>query len=218
MPVGLKRDELDRLTSLISVRKRVKKGQALIRSGEAFASLYAVRTGFFKTVVNSGHGHEQITGFQMAADVIGLEGIHTNRHGCSVIALEDAEVCVVPFAQLEELAHELPNFQHQINRLMSREIVREHNALLQLGSMQADARVAAFLLDLAQRLHSRGYSAHELVLRMSREEIGSYLGLKLETVSRVFSKFAEEGLLSVKLKEVQILKLEALEAIMHTHH
>ncbi len=217
MPVGMSFEEVEKLNELISVRKRVKRGAALYRSGEEFSALYAIRTGFFKTVVNAEDGHEQVTGFQMAAEVLGLDGINTNRHTCHAIALEDSDVCVVPFGKLEDLAHDLPVFQRQIHRMMSREIVREHSVMLLLGSMRADARLAAFLIDMVQRLHSRGYSSHELVLRMTREEIGSFLGLKLETVSRMFSKFVEEGIIEVKQRHVVIVEPEALNAIVHHH-
>ena len=217
MPVGMSFEEAEKLNELISVRKRVKRGAALYRSGEEFAALYTIRTGFFKTVVTADDGHEQVTGFQMAAEVLGLDGINTNRHTCHAVALEDSDVCVVPFGKLEELAHELPAFQRQIHRMMSREIVREHSVMLLLGSMRADARLAAFLMDMVQRLHSRGYSSQELVLRMTREEIGSFLGLKLETVSRMFSKFVEEGLIEVKQRHVVILQPEALMSIVNHH-
>jgi CRP/FNR family transcriptional regulator len=214
MPEGLSFEEAEKFNNVIAVRKRVKKGAALYRRGDDFTALYAIRTGFFKTMVTADDGHDQVTGFQMAAEVMGLDGIHTNRHSCDAIALEDSDVCVVPFAKLEDLAHESHNFQRQIHRMMSREIVREHSVMLLLGSMRADARLAAFLMDLVQRLRSRGYSSHELVLRMTREEIGSFLGLKLETVSRMFSKFVEDGLIEVKQRHVVILKPEALSAIV----
>jgi CRP/FNR family transcriptional regulator len=213
MPVDLSKEELEQLNALIGVRKRVKRGAALYRAGEEFSALYAIRTGFFKSVVQADDGHEQVTGFQMAAEVMGLDGINTNRYTCNTIALEDSDVCVVPFGQLEELAHAFPTFQRHIHRMMSREIVRDHSTMLLLGSMRADARLAAFLMDLVNRLQSRGYSSQELVLRMTREEIGSYLGLKLETVSRMFSKFVEDGLIEVKQRHIHILSPEKLTAI-----
>ena len=218
MPGGLNFDEAHQLNSLIGVRKRIKRGAALYRSGEEFMALYIIRTGFFKTVVTADDGHDQVTGFQMAGEALGLDGIHTNHHTCHAIALEDAEVCVVPFMKLEGLAHDTPSFQRKLYRMMSREIVREHEVMLLLGSMRADARLAAFLMDLVQRLHTRGYSSQELVLRMTREEIGSYLGLKLETVSRTFSKFVEEGLVEVKQRYVRILNADGLKLIVNNPH
>ena len=217
MPLGLSFDDVEKLNNLINVRKRVKRGGALYRNGEEFAALYAIRTGFFKTMVAAHDGHDQVTGFQMSAEILGLDGIHTNHHTCDAIALEDSDVCVVPFGKLEELAHELPHFQRQLHRMMSREIIRENNVMMLLGSMRADARLAAFLIDLAQRLKNRGYSSSELVLRMTREEIGSYLGLKLETVSRMFSRFVDEGLIDVKQRHIRIHQLDGLAQLIKQH-
>ena len=187
MPVGLSPDQLDRIDEMVATRRKIKRGTALFRNGEAFTSLYAIRTGFFKTSVATEDGRDQVTGFQMAGEIIGLDGIVNDQHSCDAIALEDAEVCVMPYSKLEELSREVNALQHHVHKVMSREIVREHGVMLLLGSMRAEERLAAFLLNLVQRLHARGFSQSELVLRMTREEIGSYLGLKLETVSRTFS-------------------------------
>jgi CRP/FNR family transcriptional regulator len=151
----------------------------------------------------------------MAGEVIGLDGIVNDRHACDAVALEDAEVCVMPFDRIEELSRDINALQHHVLKIMSREIVREHGVMLLLGSMRAEERLAAFLLNLVQRLHARGFSRSELVLRMTREEIGSYLGLKLETVSRTFSKFAEEGIIEVHQRHVHILNAEALKDIVN---
>jgi CRP/FNR family transcriptional regulator len=145
-----------------------------------------------------------------------LDGIVSDQHTCDAVALEDAEVCVMPFAQLEELSREFTSLQHHVHKIMSREIVRDQGVMLLLGSMRAEERVAAFLLNLVQRLHARGFSASELVLRMTREEIGSYLGLKLETVSRTFSKFVEDGVVEVKQRHVKILDPEALQRMVNS--
>jgi CRP/FNR family transcriptional regulator len=151
----------------------------------------------------------------MAGEIMGLDGIVSDHHTCNAVALEDAEVCVMPFDQIEHLSREVKALQHHVHKIMSREIVREHGVMLLLGSMRAEERLAAFLLNLVQRLHARGFSRTELVLRMTREEIGSYLGLKLETVSRTFSKFAEEGSIEVKQRHVQILSPQALQQIVN---
>jgi len=197
------------------VRRKVKRGTMLFRNGEKFTNLYAIRTGFFKTCVDTEDGRDQVTGFQMAGEVIGLDGIVNDQHTCNAVALEDAEVCVMPFDRLEELSREVTALQRHVHKIMSREIVREHGVMLLLGSMRAEERLAAFLLNLVQRLFARGFSQSELVLRMTREEIGSYLGLKLETVSRTFSKFADEGIVEVKQRHVRILKIDALKAIVN---
>lgn len=215
LPLGLNAQEIDKLETVISTRKRIKRGSALFSAGEKFTSLYAVRSGFFKTCITTADGRDQVTGFQMTGEIIGLDGIVSDRHSCDAIALEDAEVCVMPFDQVEELSREFTTLQHHIHKIMSREIVRDHSVMLLLGSMRAEERLAAFLLNLVQRLHARGFSQSELVLRMTREEIGSYLGMNLETVSRTFSKFVEEGIIEVKQRYVHIKNTEALRQIVN---
>lgn len=216
MPLGLDEPQLSRIDQLVATRRKVKRGAALYRTGEPFTSLYAIRTGFFKTCVTTEDGRDQVTGFQMAGEIIGLDGIVHDRHSCDAIALEDAEVCVMPYDQLQYLSREVAALQTHILKIMSREIVREHGVMLLLGSMRAEERLAAFILNLVQRLHVRGFSSSELVLRMTREEIGSYLGLKLETVSRTFSKFVDEGMVEVKQRHVRILDAQALQRLI-TH-
>jgi CRP/FNR family transcriptional regulator len=215
LPMGLNSDEMVKLDRVISTRKRVKRGAALFNVGDAFTSLYAVRSGFFKTCVTTADGRDQVTGFQMTGEIIGLDGIVSDRHSCDAVALEDAEVCVMPFDQVEELSREFTTLQHHVHKIMSREIVRDHGVMLLLGSMRAEERLAAFLLNLVQRLHARGFSQSEFVLRMTREEIGSYLGMKLETVSRTFSKFVEDGIIEVKQRYVHIKDTEALKLIVN---
>jgi CRP/FNR family transcriptional regulator len=215
LPVGLSPDEMAHLDHVISARRRVKRGSPLFNAGEAFTSLYAVRSGFFKTSVTTADGRDQVTGFQMAGEIIGMDGIVQDKHTCSAIALEDAEVCVLPFDKLEQLSREFSALQHHVHKIMSREIVRDHGVMLLLGSMRAEERLAAFLLNLVQRLHARGFSQSELILRMTREEIGSYLGMKLETVSRTFSKFMDDGIIDVKQRYVHIKNTEALAALVN---
>ena len=215
MPMGLNADELIRVDELVAVRRHVKRGAALFHSGEKFSSLYAIRTGFFKTCVTTEDGRDQVTGFQMAGEIMGLDGIVNDQHTCNAIALENAEVCVIPFDRIEEISREVSALQHHVHKIMSREIVREHGVMLLLGSMRAEERLAAFLLNLVQRLEARGFSRSELVLRMTREEIGSYLGMKLETVSRTFSKFADEGLIKVSQRNISILDSDALKRIVN---
>ncbi len=215
MPMQLDAAELQRIDEVVATRRTVKRGATLFHQGEAFTSLYAIRVGFFKTTVATDDGREQVTGFQMAGEIIGLDGIVNDKHSCDAVALEDAEVCVMPFERLEELSREVNALQHHVHKIMSREIVREHGVMLLLGSMRAEERVAAFLLNLVKRLHARGFSQSELVLRMTREEIGSYLGLKLETVSRTFSKLADDGVVEVKQRHIRILDAEALQRIVN---
>ncbi len=214
LPMGLSTNDIDQLDTLVAKRRNVPRGEHLFRNGERFDAIYAVRTGFFKTCVSSEDGRDQVTGFQMAGELLGLDGISSDHHHCDAVALEDSSVCVIPFSQLEELSREFTVLQHQFHKIMSREIVRDHGVMLLLGNMRAEERLAAFVLNLTQRLQARGFSSSSLVLRMTREEIGSYLGLKLETVSRTFSKFQEDGLLDVKQRQITILDPKALQRIV----
>ena len=216
MPVGLSEQDMSRIDEVVATRRKVPRGDHLFRNGDKFNSLFAIRTGFFKTCVSSEDGRDQVTGFQMAGEIIGLDGIVSDHHTCDAVALEDAEVCVMPFDRIEELSREIKGLQHHVHKIMSREIVREHGVMLLLGSMRAEERLAAFLLNLVQRLHARGFSQSELILRMTREEIGSFLGLKLETVSRTFSKFVDDGIVEVKQRYVHILNTDALRQIVNS--
>jgi CRP/FNR family transcriptional regulator len=209
VPCGLNGNEVAELGDLVYLRKRVKRGDSLIRVGGGFESILAIRSGFFKSSVVLEDGRDQVTGFHMAGEVVGLDGIANGTHTADVIALEDSEVCVIPYARLEQ-----PQMQRQLHRIMSRELVRDQGVMMLLGTMRAEQRLAAFLLNLSQRFKARGFSSAEFHLRMTREEIGSYLGLTLETVSRAFSHFQSDGIISVQQKHVRILSPERLRAVM----
>lgn len=215
MPVGLTPEELERIDDIVAMRRHLKRRETLFRQGDDFKSLYAIRTGVFKTRVTSPDGRDQVTGFQMAGELMGLDGIVNGHHSCDAVALEDAEVYVMPFERVEELSREVVALQRHVHQIMSREIVREHGVMLLLGSMRAEERLAAFLLNLVERLHARGFSRSELVLRMTREEIGSYLGLKLETVSRTLSRFAEDGTVAVDKRNIRITDAAALRRMVN---
>jgi CRP/FNR family transcriptional regulator, anaerobic regulatory protein len=214
LPVGLAETDLDELEALLGNRTKLKKGDALFHNGAPFTALYAVKLGSLKTTVLSDDGREQVAGYHMPGDLLGLDGLGDDRHGCEAIALEDSELCVLPFVRIEELARHVPALQHNLHKFMSREIERDHRVMLLLGSMRAEERLAAFLLNLSERYKARGYSSTEFVLRMTREEIGSYLGLKLETVSRLFSKFQEEGLVMVAGRSVKIIDMPILKQLV----
>ncbi len=218
LPLGLTLEELERLDDLISTRRRLRRGDHLYRAGESFDAIYAIRSGFFKTDVLLEDGRDQVTGFQMAGELLGLDGISTEFHTCNAIALEDSEICAIPFSRLESLSREIHALQHHFHKVMSREIVRDHGVMMLLGTMRAEERLATFLLNLSQRFTARGFSHAEFYLRMTREEIGSYLGLKLETVSRAFSKFQEEGYIAVQQKHIRILDVQGLKALMSNRH
>jgi CRP/FNR family transcriptional regulator len=213
--MGIFSPDVDGLDELVAPRKSVPRGQALFRSGDAFRAIYAVRTGFFKTCVSTAAGREQVIGFQMAGELLGLDGIGTDQHDCDAVAIEDSQVCVIPYFHVEALSRDFTELQWQFHKIMSREIVRDHGVMLLLGSMRAEERLAAFLLNLAQRLKARGFSSSALVLRMTRGEIGSFLGLKLETVSRAFSRFQDEGLLEVKQRSIRIVDEDALHRLVN---
>lgn len=214
LAVGLDDNDLHKLDDLV-VKRKLKRGQQLYRAGDAFEAIYAIRTGFFKTDILTEEGLEQVTGFQMAGEILGMDGISNDRHVCNATALEDSEVCIMPYDELEELSRSIKSLQQQFHKFMSREIVRDQSLMILLGSMRAEERIAAFLLNLSQRMRLRGYSASEFHLRMTREEIGSYLGLKLETVSRAFSKFHDEGLIGVQQKYIRILNADGLKALLN---
>ena len=214
LPFGLDPNEVDQLDELVGSRRKIKRQQHLYRSGDTFEAIYAIRAGSFKTDVILEDGRDQVTGFQMTGEVLGLDGISTEHHSCNAIALEDSEVCVIPFGRLEELSRQVESLQHQFHKIMSREIVRDHGVMMLLGSMRAEERLAAFLLNMSQRFNARGFSSQEFNLRMTREEIGSYLGLKLETVSRAFSRFQEDGLISVQQKHVLLLDPAGLKKLI----
>lgn len=214
LPLGLTNEEAERLNKLIVQRFKVKKDVALYRIGDPLRSLYAVRIGSFKTNVISIDGREQVTGFQMPGETLGLDAISTDAHTCNAFALEDSEVCPIPFSQLERLARELPSLQHNLNKILSREIVRDHDMLMMLGNMNSNERLAAFLMNLSQRLNMRGYSSREFVLKMRREEIASYLGLRLETVCRVLAHLREHDLVVVEGRNVKIQNMEGLKQLV----
>ena len=210
LPCGLGGTDVERLDRLMFARRRVKMGEALFRQGEAFQFVYAVRSGTFKSGNAMQDGREQVTGFHLAGDVLGLDGLADGRHASEAIALEDSEICAIPYRQLAELAARNPNMQRALTQMLSRQIVGEQRAMMLLASLSAEERVASFVLGISRRMEARGYSSREFHLRMSRAEIGSYLGLTLETVSRAFSSLQQQGLVEVAKKHIRILDLDTL--------
>jgi CRP/FNR family transcriptional regulator len=219
LPCGMTSPDVERLDNMSFTRKRIKMDQPLYSAGERFQYIYAVRSGTFKSSLTLADGREQVSGFHLAGELMGLDGAANGTHASSATALEDTEVCAIPYAHLTELSAGNSGMQHIVSRLMGREIVREHSLMMLLGSMNAEERLAAFLLNLSQRMKARGYSPSEFHLRMSRADIGSYLGMKLETVSRTFSAFQRQGLLEVDKRHIRILNLDGLQRSfdMHLH-
>lgn len=213
LPMGLTEADMHRLDTIIGRRRRVKRDSALYRMDDPFTNLYAIRFGHFKTYQVNPGGQQHITGFQMAGELLGMDAISTDKHHCDAIALEDSEVCEIPFSELEKLFGEIPNLLSHFHRIMSREITREQNVMLLLGSMRADQRFAAFLINLSSRYGARGYSSTRFQLRMSREEIGNYLGLTIESVSRLLSRFKKLGLIGVDHRDVELLQVNTLRGL-----
>jgi CRP/FNR family transcriptional regulator len=212
LPVGLNENEVGRLDQII-VRRRVARDEPLFRTGQPFNSLHAVHFGHFKTAQVNLRGQQQVTGFQMAGDVLGLDAIGSGLHSCTAVALDDAEVCEIPYAKLNELFSQVPALLQHFHRILSQEIMREQSVMLFLSNMRADQRFALFLLNLSGRYVARGYAASSFALRMSREDIGDYLGLTIESISRLLSRFRRAGWVRVENREVTLLDRAALEAL-----
>ena len=217
LPAGLSPEAMRQLDQVVSSRARVKRRDCLYRSGDPFTSLYAIRLGTLKSLVLTRDGREQVTGYHMGGEIVGIDGLDDSRHACDVVALEDSEVCVLPFDKLDRLARDVPSLRHNLFRFISRDIRHSHDMMLLLGSMRAEERLAVFLLDLADRYRARGYSPHEFVLRMTREELASYLGMKLETVSRLFSRLQAEGLIQVQGRTIKLLDSSGLGRLIGQH-
>src|SRR6476661_1537216 len=213
LPMGLDDADMSRLDAIIVRRRKVARDAHLYRMGDPFTNLYAIRLGHFKTFQINVSGEQQITGFQMAVELLGMDAIGTEHHHCSAVALEDSEVCEIPFTRLEELFGHIPMLLHHFHRMMSQEITREQSVMLLLGNMRASQRFAAFLVNLGSRYLARGYSSNSFQLRMSREEIGNYLGLTIESISRLLSRFKKMGLLQVSNREIVVLDPSRLKAI-----
>jgi len=194
--------------------RRVREGESLVRAGDKFHSLYVVRSGCFKTVYTDFSGSEQVLGFPMAGDLMGADGIDSGHYSSTAVSLDTSEVAIAPFASLARLMYECPRLEPLLYRVLSRELVRVQNMAWTLGTLGAEGRVAAFLLSLSARLGALGYSRCSFNLRMTRQEIGSYLGLKLETVSRALSTLNAAGIIHVHQRSVDIVDAAALRGVV----
>jgi len=194
--------------------RQLKAGETLYRAGDRFDAIYVVRSGFLKTVTVDLSGEEQVLAFPMGGDVIGLDGLDAERYASDVVALDASQVAAVSFARIARLGHEYPFLERLLYAAFSRELIRKRNMIWLLGTLHAEARLATFLADLSERFGRLGYSRSSFALRMSREEIGSYLGIKLETVSRAFSTFAAAGLITVDRKEVTLRDVAGLQRVV----
>lgn len=213
LPISLHIDDIDRLNQIIQRGKPLQKNEYLYRANDDFDSVYAIRSGAVKAVTISDSGEEQVTGFYLPGEVVGLDGLADNRYTNSVIALETASVCEIPFSRLEELSLKIPTLQRHFFQLMSREITQDQQVIALLGKSSAEARIASLLLSISARNSRRSLSANEFILPMSRTDIGNYLGLTIETVSRIFTRLQKNGVISVDKKEVIIQDIDSLKQL-----
>ncbi len=210
----LEADDIEKLDAIVKRSRPLHRGDHLFRDDDKFLSIYVVKTGSVKTYAPSEDGGEQVLGFHLPGELIGLDAIEDGSHQCSAKVLETTAICEIPFYHLEELSSNIPSLQHQMYRLLSREIGQDENMLMLLGKRNAEERLAAFLLGLSDRFKRRGFSSSDFYLSMSRHEIGNYLGLAVETISRLFTRFQGDGLLNVKRKHIQLLQKKRLQAII----
>ena len=213
LPAGISGDDLERLDAVVRARLPLKTGDGLFRAGDVFSSLFVVRAGCIRTTHPATDGEEQVIGFHLPGELLGLDAISDGHHHCDAVALERTNVCAVPFDQLEDVASHVPGLQHQMLRIISRELVQDHQHLVALGRRTARARLALFLHSLSQRLHAAGYPGEDFRLPMSRDDIASYLGLALETVSRLLGRLSEEGVIAVERRRVWVLDAATLASI-----
>ncbi len=216
LPVGIDARELEELDSIIKRRRPLKRGEHLFHVGSPFQAIYAVRSGSVRTYAPTEDGLEQVTGFHLPGELLGLDAIHLKHHPCAAKALETTSLCEIPFDRLEELSTRLPGLQHQLLTIMSKEILHDQSLLMLLGKKSAEERLAALLLSLSDRYQRRGFSPTDFYLSMSRNDIGNYLGMAVETVSRLFSRFQEEGILVVQRKHICIQDLPQLRTIANS--
>ncbi len=213
LPLGIDGSDLDKLDKLLKKRRLVKKRDYLYRMGDPMQSLYAIRSGSLKTAGLMEDGRVQVVGFHLPGELVGFDAISNNRYNCDAISLEDTELCEIPYDKLEEAARHIPGLQHQLLRMMSRVLVQEEAQLMMLGKMNADERLAAYILSLSRRQKQLGRSGESFRLSMSRQDIADYLGLALETVSRLFSRFQEEGMVSVQGRDIQVTGRQQLQQL-----
>lgn len=213
LPLGLNEPDLSALDKVIKRRRALKKGEMLYRFGDPLKALYAIRSGSLKTTGLIEDGRAQVTGFYLPGELLGMDAINTDLHPCSAEALEASEVCDIPYMALETLAQQIPSLQHQLLRIMSREIVRDEGMLMMLGRMSAEERLASCLMSFSRRLARLGDPSAEFKLSMSRQDLGDYLGLALETVSRLLSRFQDDGLISVHGRQIALRDVNRLRAM-----
>ncbi len=213
LPRGLSSENMDKLDHVIKGSRPIQKNKHIFRGDDSFEAFYAVRSGSIKVYTLNESGEEQIVGFYFPGEILGFDAIEEHKHICSAVALETTTVCSIPYDKINEISSKIPELQDQIMRLMSREITKENKLLITINKRSAEERIATFLVSLSSRFHKLGYSAKEFNLPMSRQDIGNYLGLTIETVSRLFTKFQKSGLVKIDKKTVSIEDMQTLHAI-----
>ncbi len=213
LPRGLKIDDLEKLEVVVKGSRPIEKGTHIFRAEDPFESFYAVRSGSVKVYIINESGEEQIIGFYFPGEIIGFDGIEHHKHTCSAVSMETATYCSLPYEKITDICKKIPDLQNQMFRLLSREISNDNQLLLTINKRSAEEKIATFLISLSSRFQKLGYSAKEYNLPMSRQEIGNYLGLTIETVSRLFTKFQRNGLVKINRKAIILENLPAIHAI-----
>jgi CRP/FNR family transcriptional regulator len=218
LPISVHINDIDRLNEIVQRSKPLQKGSYLYRANDPFHAVYAVRSGAVKATTLSDSGNEQITGFYLPGEVVGMDGIAEDRYTNSVVALETASICEIPFHRMEELSLQIPSLQRHFFQLMSREITQDQQMIALLSRSNADTRIAAFLLSISTRHSRRNLSATRFNLPMSRTDIGNFLGLTIETVSRVFTRLQKQGVIAAERKAITILEISTLTELANQAH
>lgn len=213
LPASISPDELNSLDAIVRARRPLDRGQQLFASGARFQSLYVVRSGSFKTTLETNSGEQQVLGFHLPGEIIGFDALSDDIHRCNAEAMERSSVCEVPYAQLDEFASSVPGLRRQLMRIASREVVKDHEHLMMMGRKQAQERLAIFLRSLSERYRNLHRAPDTLELPMSRHELANYLGLVVETVSRLFTRFEELGVLEVNRKQIRIVDFAKLDEL-----
>ncbi|MDP6097219.1 MAG: fumarate/nitrate reduction transcriptional regulator Fnr [Gammaproteobacteria bacterium] len=217
LPIALSKAEIHQLDEIVQRNRPYKKGDHLYRQSDEFKSVYAVRSGSFKSYVLGTSGQSRVTGFFLPGEIMGMDGIASKDYANSTVALEHASICEIPFFQLEKLSHQLPNLQHHFFAIMGNEIAKDQQIHTLLSSYTAEERTASFLLGLSSRYSRVSLSPTRFLLPMTRSDIGEYLGLTVETVSRIFTALQRKGLIKVRNREVDLLEIDTLRAIVTTN-
>lgn len=215
LPANIGMEDLDQLDRVVKNRRPMQLGDYLYRSGQPLGALFVAREGAFKTTITDEQGQSQVIGFHLPGELIGLDALGTGSHACDAQALTHANVCEIPLSQLETVASQVPGLQHQLLRIIGQSINRDHSHLEMLGVKSAGDRMALFLHGMTERYALLGRPSDLIVLPMSRQDIGSYLGLVIETVSRTFNKMQEDGVISVHARQIRILDPQRLASMAH---